>query len=216
MPKDYQFMFAGADAVLASHRGWDPGSLPVAKYLARQLDAPYYFQKASRLLVEMNRSLDNKELFSEYTHNVDQKVKKQLLDKYYFPYRNEVEKKISGYVAQGDAVLHISVHTFTPVINGVVRSVDLGLLYDEDRSSEKQFCEAWKHRLDTIITEHVVMLNCPYNGADDGFTTYLRTKFPEESYLGIEIEINQKHIDTSEMQQIKEALVHSLSPFIYT
>lgn len=209
-------MFAGADTILASHRGWDPGALNLSKYLARQLAAPLFIQKASRLLVEMNRSLHNKELFSEFTHHIDQRLKNNLLEKYYYPYRNEVEQKITQYVAQGSPVLHISVHTFTPVLNGIVRTVDIGLLYDDARLAEKQFCEEWKQRLDNELNESVVMLNCPYNGADDGFTTYLRTKFQECDYLGIELEVNQKHNDTPEIKQIKEALVHSLSPFIHS
>ncbi|ELR70171.1 hypothetical protein C900_03856 [Fulvivirga imtechensis AK7] len=208
-------MFAGADTILMSHRGWDPGALNLAKYLARQLEAPLFIQKASRLLIEMNRSLYNKELFSEFTTNIEQRLKDHLLEKYYYPYRTEVEQKIAEYINQGSPVLHLSVHTFTPVLNGIIRTVDIGLLYDDARLAEKRFCEEWKLRLNAELTESVIMLNCPYNGADDGFTTYLRTKFQENDYLGIELEINQKHNDTPEMKQIKEALVYSLSPFIY-
>lgn len=216
IPREYQFMFAGADQVLASHRGWDPGSLPLAKYLSRHLEAPLFSQKVSRLLIEMNRSQHNKELFSEFTQGLEPKLKNQLLQKYYHPYRDESEQKIAQYVAQGHPVLHISVHTFTPVMNGVTRSVDIGILYDDSRSLEKKFAQEWKQQLDTLIDDYVVMLNCPYNGADDGFTTWLRTRFDENMYLGIELELNQKHIDTPEMKAIKEALVHSLSPFIHT
>lgn len=210
VPKDYKFMFAGAEEVLESHRGWDPGAIGIAKYLARQLEAPLFFQKVSRLLIEMNRSIGNKELYSEFTQNIDKTVKGYLLEKFYNPYREEVEKKIADSVRAGEAVLHISVHTFTPVLNGIVRAVDLGILFDDACEEEKQFCESWKAHLDDILPEHVTMLNCPYNGADDGFTTYLRTRFSGKEYLGIEIEINQKYIDTPDLSKIKEALAQSL------
>lgn len=203
-------MFANAEDVLASHRGWDLGSLGVAKYLARHLEAPLYFQKVSRLLVEMNRSIDNKELFSEYTHNVDNRIKETLLAKYYYPYRNEIENKIKASLVNGEAILHVSVHTFTPVLNGIVRSVDVGILYDDARIEEKEFCEQWKERLDNILPDQLIMLNCPYNGADDGFTTYLRTKFSGDEYLGIEIEINQRHVNSPEMNKINEGIAQAL------
>lgn len=54
------------------------------------------------------------------------------------------------------------------------------------------------------------MINVPYNGADDGFTTYLREQFPADKYLGIEIEVNQKYAGTEEMSVIRSALSNSL------
>jgi hypothetical protein len=35
-------------------------------------------------------------------------------------------------------------------------------------------------------------MNYPYQGKADGFTTTLRRKWPADSYVGIEIEVNQK------------------------
>lgn len=210
VPKDYKFMFANAEETLASHRGWDPGSLGIAKYLARHLEAPLFYQKVSRLLIETNRSLDNKELFSEYTNNVDKNIKNTLLAKYYHPYRDEIENKISDFIAHGEPVLHLSIHTFTPELNGIVRAVDVGLLYDEARMEEAEFCQQWKARLDNMLPEQLIMLNCPYNGADDGFTTYLRTRFSGDVYLGIELEINQRYIGTPTMGKINEAFSQSL------
>ncbi|UII33260.1 N-formylglutamate amidohydrolase [Fulvivirga ulvae] len=210
IPKDYKFMFANAEEALESHRGWDPGSLGIAKYLARHLEAPMFYQKVSRLLIETNRSLDNKELFSEYTHNIDRSIKNALLAKYYHPYRDEIENRIKDFIAAGETVLHLSIHTFTPQLNGIVRAVDVGLLYDESRIEEREFCNQWKGRLDNMLPDRLIMLNCPYNGADDGFTTYLRTKFPGSAYLGIELEVNQRYPDTPAMSKINEAFSQSL------
>lgn len=210
VPKDYKFMFVGAEEILASHRGWDLGSLGIGKYLARHLEAPFFYQKVSRLLIETNRSLGNKELFSEYSHNIDKSIKNTLLAKYYHPYRDEIEGRIRDYITQGEAVLHLSIHTFTPELNGIIRAVDVGLLYDEARNEEEEFCEQWKARLDNMLPDRLIMLNCPYNGADDGFTTYLRTQFSGEEYLGIEIEVNQRYVDTPAMGQINEAFSQSL------
>ena len=43
--------------------------------------------------------------------------------------------------------------------------------------------------------------NYPYLGKMDGFTTYLRKKFPK-NYVGIEIEINQKYAPENNTQLI--------------
>ncbi|MBL6446976.1 N-formylglutamate amidohydrolase [Fulvivirga sp. 29W222] len=210
VPKDYKFMFVDAEEALASHRGWDPGSLKIGKYLARHLEAPLFYQKVSRLLVETNRSLDNKELFSEYTHNINRGIKNTLLTKYYHPYRDGIEGKIQNYITQGESVLHLSIHTFTPQLNGIERTVDVGLLYDDEREEERAFCEQWKGQLDNMLPDKLVMLNCPYNGSDDGFTTYLRTKFTGKAYLGIEVEVNQRYTGTPAMSKINETFSQSL------
>ncbi|HNP18918.1 MAG TPA: N-formylglutamate amidohydrolase [Fulvivirga sp.] len=211
IPNAYLKFFEGKDDVLNSHRGWDVGTLEIGKYVARILEAPFFFQKASRLLIEANRSLDNSELFSEFTAPLSDKDKEHLIATYYRPYRNEVEKEIELAISKGETVIHISVHSFTPVLNGVERSVDVGILFDEKRELEQQFSIKWKEQLSTELPDLLVMLNLPYNGADDGFTTYLRTRFEAEKYLGIELEINQKYAGTPVLEKIKKVLVSTLN-----
>ena len=36
--------------------------------------------------------------------------------------------------------------------------------------------------------------NYPYQGRGDGLTRYLRARFDDAAYCGIELEINQKHV----------------------
>jgi predicted N-formylglutamate amidohydrolase len=125
-----------------------------------------------------------------------------------------VEKTIAETIQNGP-ILHVSVHTFTPVFNGVERKLDIGILYDETRQSEKQFCEKWRDQLQQSLENKVVALNLPYNGADDGFTTYLRTLYDDNQYLGIEIEINQKFANRPEMDEIQSAIKGFLKTEIF-
>ena len=37
--------------------------------------------------------------------------------------------------------------------------------------------------------------NYPYQGRNDGLTSHLRQRFAPTRYVGIELEINQKHVD---------------------
>jgi len=57
-----------------------------------------------------------------------------------------------------------------------------------------------------------VRRNYPYAGKNDGFTTYLRRRFPSDAYLGIELEINQKHVMAadSDWVDLRGMLVESL------
>src|SRR5687768_10947938 len=94
VPVGYRKLFRGAGDVLKSHRGWDPGALKIAKNLAAHFQAPLFYSITSRLLIELNRSLHHRALFSEFARGLPPEEKQKLIDTYYFPYRNRVEEHI--------------------------------------------------------------------------------------------------------------------------
>jgi predicted N-formylglutamate amidohydrolase len=191
IPPPYRRLFGQARLALESHRGWDPGALDLAQYLAKQLDTPLFSATVSRLLVELNRSLGHPALFSRYTSDLTRSEKEHLLKHYYFPHRNRIEDAVNDYIAQGQQVIHVGVHTFTPILDGQRRDADLGLLYDPRRARELTFCRAWQKHIAVQAPPLRVRRNYPYRGAADGLTTYLRRRFPPDAYLGIELEVNQ-------------------------
>ena len=209
IPNAYKHLFSGEEEILTTHKGWDPGALTIAKKIADYTQSRLFSTKVSRLLIDCNRSIDNSELFSVHSKVVHDSVKKALLDHYYLPYRKKVEDYIAVNIIERP-VVHLSIHTFTPIWHGSERLVDVGLLFDDNRQLESQFCESWRAMASKYVPEILVMLNVPYHGADDGFTTYLRSKFTENRYLGIEIEINQKWIHTQELQGIVMGLYKAL------
>jgi predicted N-formylglutamate amidohydrolase len=105
------------------------------------------------------------------------------------------------------------VHSFTPVLAGEVRTCDIGLLYDPRREAEGKFAEAWRKGLAERLPGFRIRKNYPYRGAADGFTTYLRKQFPR-SYLGIELELNQKHVGTRHWSDLELALTATLAEFL--
>lgn len=191
IPAAYRSHFRGAQAVLQSHRGHDPGALELARKLSRELKAPLHFSQTSRLLVELNRTLGHPRVFSEFTRDLPDEDRAALLREFYEPYRRAVEAEITHQLQRGP-VVHVSVHSFTPVMNGKTRRTEIGLLFDPSRSAELEFCTRWKRSLKNHSPELAVHFNLPYRGTSDGFTTALRKLHPDPSYAGIEIEVNQK------------------------
>ena len=96
-------------------------------------------------------------------------------------------------MSRGRRVIHVSSHSFTPELDGKVRRADVGLLYDPGRHGEAELCARWKASLAAIAPELRVRRNYPYAGKGDGLTSYLRLRFPPGAYVGIELEVNQKH-----------------------
>ena len=194
IPPHYRALFAGFEALLQSHRGYDPGALTLARELARTLTAPLFVSTTSRLLIDLNRSLGHPRLYSEATRGAPITIRREILKKYYLPYRQKVEAHVAAAIGHGSRVIHIASHSFTPVYDGEVRNADIGLLYDPARSGELELCQSWQDQLKARAPELIVRRNYPYAGRSDGLTAYLRRHFPADVYIGIELEINQKHV----------------------
>jgi predicted N-formylglutamate amidohydrolase len=180
--------------LLDSHRGYDPGALLLATEMAKSLQAPLLASTVSRLLIDLNRSLGHPHSFSPATRAAPAVVRGKIVDNYYLPYRTKAMNLFRRALADGKRVIHISSHSFTPELDGQVRNADIGLLYDPARSGELDLCGRWKATLKGCAPGLKVRRNYPYAGKNDGFTAYLRQQFPAEVYLGIELEVNQKHI----------------------
>lgn len=194
IPPRYRVLFAGFEALLHSHRGYDPGALAVARKLARTFAAPLFISTTSRLLIDLNRSIGHPKLYSEAARNAPAGVRREILGRHYLPYRDAVEAHIAESISHGSRVIHLSSHSFTPVLDGMVRNADIGLLYDPARAGEAELCRRWQARLKSQAPELKVRRNYPYTGRSDGFTAFLRRRFPSDLYVGIELEINQKHV----------------------
>lgn len=192
IPACYRGLFAGCEPLLASHRGWDPGALVLARDFASALRAKLFHSTTSRLLVELNRSMGHPQLFSAPVRGLPRRAREELVERFYRPYRDRVEARIAAEASRGELVVHLSCHSFTPVLDGVERNADIGLLFDPRHSLETQVCAAWQQQLRASDASLVVRRNYPYRGTNDGFTTYLRRRFDERNYLGIELEVNQK------------------------
>ena len=192
VPEEYQHLFEDAHHVLETHRGWDIGILPFAEEMARRLQAPLISSTVSRLLVELNRSLGHPQLFSEFSERLPKGARQELLEKYYFPHREMVAQAVERSLEYG-RVFHITVHSFTPELNGHVRNADITFLYDYRYKSERRLSELWQAQLEGSLPVRV-RRNYPYRGHTDGLTSTLRKHWPESEYVGICIEVNQKHL----------------------
>jgi len=183
VPEGYRSLFR--DDVLESHRGWDPGALRIAKRLARAWGAPLHYATTTRLLVDLNRTRGR---FSAYTRHLPRSEKRKILDAYYDPYWNGIEDEL---MRGPFPVLHVSVHTFTPVLAGVERNADFAILYDPKRKREKRTADEWLAEVRQECPHLRLRRNYPYRGTADGLTTAMRRIFPDKKYAGLELEFAQ-------------------------
>jgi predicted N-formylglutamate amidohydrolase len=213
VPGIYAPLFDGQQAVLDSHRGWDPGALALGWHMAHVLGVPLHAATTTRLLVELNRSLGHPQLFSEFTRDLSTAQREQIIQDHYRPHRDEVEGRVARHIAAGHRVIHIASHSFTPTLDGVVRRADVAWLYNPRRNGEKTFAAAWLKDVSHQAPELQLRRNYPYHGRDDGMMALLRKRFPDDAYLGIELEVNQHFVvqGGKPWDRLQEVLTNSLA-----
>lgn len=194
VPAEHRKLFDGHADLLASHRGWDPGTHALARALGSALRARTVRSQVTRLLVDLNRSAHNPKVFSAITRTLPREERVKLLSRYHLPHWERTRDAVSRGITERGRVLHLGVHSFTPVLDGVTRKPDLALLYDPARSGELDLCARWSDALAAALPDRVIRRNNPYRGDSDGMTTAFRRSFSAARYLGIEIEVNQRHV----------------------
>lgn len=192
VPAAYAPLFKGHEALLATHRGWDPGALELAQQLATACGAPLFAATTTRLLIDLNRSIGHRQLHSEATRGLPLAERRAIAAQYYRPHRDAVETEVARLVAAGRRVVHIASHSFTPELGGVVRQADVAWLYDPRRAGECALAARWLTALKQRQADLKLRRNYPYEGKGDGLTALLRKRYPDAAYVGMELEVNQR------------------------
>jgi predicted N-formylglutamate amidohydrolase len=212
VPPAYRELFEGQDELLDTHRGWDPGALTLARQMARAFGAPLFHTETTRLLIDNNRTLGSPELYSEFTKPLPPPARRRIVDRYYWPHRTPILAWVRDTISAGRRVLHIASHSFTPELNGVVRTADVGFLYDPRRPAEAAFCDRWIAALRDARPDLRLRRNYPYLGNSDGLCFRLRKLHPGDVYVGIELEVNQAFVRAGgrPWTQLRAALLQSM------
>ncbi|MFA6220106.1 MAG: N-formylglutamate amidohydrolase [Erythrobacter sp.] len=152
---------------LEDHIAWDIGARALARELAVLLDAPLVCARASRLLVDPNRAFDAADLIpAEADGNpipgnigLDAGDRRTRIDAFHEPYHAAIEAALA---ARPWITGVVSVHSFTPRLNGFDRPWHVGILHDEDaRLADRLIAALSAHR------DITVGRNQPY-APDDG------------------------------------------------
>lgn len=133
----------GLDASeLSRHIAWDPGALGVASALAAALDCPLVHGVHSRLLVDLNRAHDDATLILAESDNtfvpgnltISDDERAARVARFHAPYHARIDAHIDGLHAHGVRPILIAVHSFNPVLAGIARPWEVGVLWKIDRA----------------------------------------------------------------------------------
>lgn len=199
-----------SDKILENHIAWDPGALPVAKFMSDELDATLIAQRVSRLVYDCNRAADEPSAIIERSEVYDIPGNIALSDadralrmrRFYEPFRDTLSDCIDQRIAAGrTAPVIVTIHSFTPVYNGVRRELDIGILHDEDDRLANAMLQVSGR--DTSV---VTLRNEPY-GPQDGVTHTLVEHALSRGLLNVMIEIRSDLIGDAESQRSMAARI---------
>jgi predicted N-formylglutamate amidohydrolase len=152
--------------LLRSHWGWDIGAWDLTRELARRLSTSAVGGRWSRLVIDLNRRVDEASLIHREIEGVELswnrdltpgEVERRMLE-FHAPYHLEIDREILRRAARGVRPLLFAVHSFTPVHNGRSRPFEIGILFDRH--------PRLAHRLARTLRRHglSVRYNEPYSG----------------------------------------------------
>lgn len=129
-----------SDSDLAKHIGWDIGAAALTAELSRRWDAPAILSGYSRLVVDCNRVLGEATSMPAVSDGIRVPGNEALsvadaavrAEECYWPYHAAVAGALDRFAAAGVAPAVVSMHSFTPSMNGVERPWEVGVLWDQD------------------------------------------------------------------------------------
>jgi len=195
---------------LRDHIGWDVGARAVQREVARRLGAPQVASRWSRLLVDCNRDPDDPSLILPASDGVRvpgnarvSRAERALrLERYHAPYHAAVDRAVERELAaaRGSArgeggrpreVRILALHSFTPVMAGKTRRLDIGVLYDAHPKLARALGGALRE------LGYRVRYNQPYSGLA-GLIYSARRHGTKHRVAYVELEINNGLIRTAD------------------
>ena len=137
VPRRLRLLGLGADA-LTDHIGWDPGAADVARRLSLHLDAPLVMSGYSRLVIDCNRWPSSAQSIAEQSAGVPvpgncglpPEERETRINALFRPYHRAIGRLLDGRSER--PTLLLSIHSFTPVLNGRSRPWHIGVSYGHD------------------------------------------------------------------------------------
>lgn len=196
-----------------AHIAWDPGALGVARWLARQLDAPLVHACVSRLVYDLNRPPSSEGAMTAKSetyeipgnHALGPAERTRRTEAIYLPFHDTLHAEIARRMAAGEAPVIVTVHSFTPVWFGKPRAVEFGIIHDADPALA--YAVLGEARARTGLD---CRLNEPYS-ALDGVTHTLRLHATPYGLPNVMLEIRNDLIATPEAE---ERMAAALAPVL--
>ena len=148
---------------LNKHIAWDPGTEDIGRYISKKLNAALVLASYSRLVVDLNRGDDHPEIMRDTSDHVfipgnaklTEPEKQQRMDTLFWPYHEQISSQLKRFTDKGIAPVLVSVHSFTPQMDGFRRPWHIGVLWNREEKLALQLVKALRrNNPDLVIGEN--------------------------------------------------------------
>ena len=175
MPDEYGDLGLPAEE-FERHIAYDIGVEAMTRRLAELTGAPAIMAGFSRLLIDPNRGEDDPTLIRQLydgtvvpgNYPMSAAERQKRLDLFYRPYHDAVGALTASVAAaSGRSPFIVSMHSYTPVMQGRIRPWHAGILWDMDDRAVRPLIEALASDPALLVGD-----NEPYDGALRGDTMF--------------------------------------------
>ena len=179
---------------LNKHIAVDIGTDKLGRYIGKALQASVILPGFSRLVMDLNRDPNCKTSIPKISDNIEipgnknlsASQKKSRFDEIYTPYHNEISTALKRIKINGRTPLIISLHSFTPEMDGIQRQTDIGILWEKNKRISHKVMKFLK----AVCPGATVDENVPYSLLDApelNHTIIHHNMNAEDKYLLFEI-----------------------------
>lgn len=184
---------------LHTHWAWDIGAAHLVQELVKLSQSQAILARFSRLLIDPNRSLDRQDLIVpsieghplSFNQEVSPEEKEHRLKEYYHPFHNAFDEMVSTRCQSESPFVLISVHSFTPIWDRQLRTMDVGLLFNSYEDIVQKLDRGFQSQ------GYFTAQNEPYSGAN-GFMFSVYQQGEKHGIPHLELEYNQALLCTPE------------------
>jgi predicted N-formylglutamate amidohydrolase len=185
-------------AMLARHISHDIGAAVVTRLLSARLEAPAILFNYSRLVVDPNRRPDDPTVIREISDGIvipgnrslDVADQTERHGSLHLPYQQAIAAMLDQVEGRGGIPAVISIHSFTPVMNGYERPWHVGVLTNVDRRMGDALMASLSADKEICVGD-----NLPYSGMSPyGYT--IETQAVPKGFPNVLVEIRQDLINT--------------------
>jgi predicted N-formylglutamate amidohydrolase len=174
--------------LVGTHWAYDLGARELTLELACALDVSCVLSRFTRLLVDPNREESHSDLFRAVAEGepvllnraVSSSERALRIARFYRPYHDVLDAEL----ARVKPKRLLSLHSFTPVYEGKVREVELGVLFDREEQEAARFGDALARELPGVA------YNEPWSGKA-GLIYSAASHAEKHGAIALELEVRQ-------------------------
>jgi predicted N-formylglutamate amidohydrolase len=173
------------------HIAIDIGAGAVTRQLSQRFDAPAVLAGYSRLVVDVNRRLEETTAFPDESDGIlvpgnigiDVAERNARIRECYTPYHDAIAAQLDGFNSNGVVPAFIAIHSFTPIMSEEKRPWEIGILWDKDSRLSDPLIRLLSDEYGLCVGD-----NLPYSGRHPAdFTVDHHAESAGLAHVGIEI-----------------------------